>query len=98
MTRAIPFVVLAIAFAVAGTAAQQTTVGAWRAAHERQILDELLQLVALPNVAARDDMPRNAEHLATLFEKRGFSVERSSGPGSPVVFASLDVPSPRGSS
>jgi acetylornithine deacetylase/succinyl-diaminopimelate desuccinylase-like protein len=81
---------------VAGPAAQQNPVGAWRVAHERQILDELLQLVALPNVATRDDMPRNAKHLAQSFERRGFTVELSSGPGSPVVFASLDVPAPRG--
>jgi acetylornithine deacetylase/succinyl-diaminopimelate desuccinylase-like protein len=76
--------------------AQTSPVATWRAAHERQILDELLQLVALPNVAAKDDLARNAAHLAKLFEKRGFTVEQSSGPGSPVVFASLDVPSPRG--
>jgi acetylornithine deacetylase/succinyl-diaminopimelate desuccinylase-like protein len=76
--------------------AQTSSVGAWRAAHEREILDELLQLVALPNVAGKDDLAGNAEHLQRLFEKRGFTVERSSGPGSPVVLASLDVPSPRG--
>ena len=76
--------------------AQTSSVAAWRASHERNILDELLQLVALPNVAGKDDLVVNAEHLQRLFEKRGFTVERSSGPGSPVVMASLDVRSPRG--
>ena len=72
-------------------------VAAWRAAHERQIVDELLQLVSLPNVAGTDDaMRRNADMLDSLFVKRGFRVEQSAGPGSPVVFATLDAPSARG--
>ena len=61
--------------------AQTSPVAAWRAAHEREILDELLQLVALPNVAGKDDLARNAEHLQRLFEKRGFTVERFERPG-----------------
>jgi acetylornithine deacetylase/succinyl-diaminopimelate desuccinylase-like protein len=31
-----------------------------------------------------------------LFSKRGFTVEKTDGPGSPVVFARLDAPSPSG--
>jgi acetylornithine deacetylase/succinyl-diaminopimelate desuccinylase-like protein len=77
--------------------AQQATVASWRAAHEREILGELMQLVAIPNVAGTDaDMRRNADLLAGSFRRRGFSVEVTDGPGSPIVFASLDVPSPRG--
>ena len=75
--------------------AQQHTVAAWRAAHERPIVDELLQLVSLPNVAGVDDLAANAKLLETLFTRRGFKVEQFAGTGSPVVFASLDVPSPR---
>lgn len=97
VTLTIRFVALLLLVAAARTAAQTDAVAAWRASHERQILDELLGLVALPNVAGTAaDMERNAAHLATLFERRGFTVERTEGPGSPVVFASLDVPSPRG--
>jgi acetylornithine deacetylase/succinyl-diaminopimelate desuccinylase-like protein len=85
------------ALATAHVAAQTSPIATWRGTHERQILDELLQLVAIPNVAgAEADMRRNAEHLTALFEKRGFRVDRTEGPGSPVVFAALDVPSPRG--
>lgn len=77
--------------------AQQATVASWRAAHEREILGELMQLVAIPNVAGTDaDMRRNADFLAGSFRRRGFTVEVTDGPGSPIVFASLDVPSPRG--
>ncbi|MCC7179356.1 MAG: M20/M25/M40 family metallo-hydrolase [Acidobacteria bacterium] len=88
---------LASVVIVATGAAQPSSVSAWRAAHERQILDELLQLVSIPNVAGNDaDMRRNADALEAMFTKRGFKVERSSGPGSPVVFATLDVPAARG--
>jgi acetylornithine deacetylase/succinyl-diaminopimelate desuccinylase-like protein len=72
-------------------------VAQWRAAHERQIVDELMELVSLPNVAGNDaDMQRNADLLEKLFVRRGFRVEKSTGPGSPVVLATLDVPSARG--
>lgn len=78
-------------------AAQPGAIAAWRAEHERQIVDELLRLVAIPNVAGNDaDMQRNAELLTTMFSRRGFRVEQSQGRGAPVVLASLDVPSPRG--
>ena len=56
-----------------------------------------MQLVAIPNVAGTDaDMQRNVEHLAGLFKRRGFTVETTTGPGSPVLFATLDAPSPVG--
>jgi acetylornithine deacetylase/succinyl-diaminopimelate desuccinylase-like protein len=91
-------VVLALAPAAGASAQPQPTpIAAWRAAHERQIVDELLGLVAIPNVAGNDDhMRRNADLLQELFVKRGFRVEQSTGPGSPVVFATLDRPGARG--
>lgn len=77
--------------------AQSSPVAVWRAQHERQIVDELLQLVAIPNVAGdAAGIRRNAEALEALFIKRGFQVEKTSGPGSPVILARLDVPAPRG--
>lgn len=77
--------------------AQPRPIAAWRAQHERQIVEELLQLVSIPNVAGNDaEMRRNADLLETLFTKRGFTVEKTAGPGSPVVFARLDVASPAG--
>jgi acetylornithine deacetylase/succinyl-diaminopimelate desuccinylase-like protein len=88
---------VATLLAASSVLAQSSSIAAWRAQHERQIVDELLQLVSLPNVAGNDaDMQRNAELLTTLFERRGFKVERTEGPGSPVVYATLDVPAARG--
>lgn len=99
MTRVAVFVAAALFVLWAGLTvrAQRRPVAAWRAQHERQIVDNLLQLVSIPNVAGNDaDMRRNAELLETLFARLGFKVEKTDGPGSPVVFATLDVPSPRG--
>ena len=77
--------------------AQSNPVSSWRAQHERQIVDELLQLVAIPNVAGNAaDTTRNAQALAGMFQRRGFRVETSDDRSSPVVLATLDVPSPRG--
>lgn len=96
MRRSITAALAAVAL-VATDAAQPSSIASWRSTHERQILDELLQLVSIPNVAGNDaDMRRNADALEAMFTKRGFKVERSSGPGSPVVFATLDVPAARG--
>jgi acetylornithine deacetylase/succinyl-diaminopimelate desuccinylase-like protein len=91
------FVITGAVALSASLSAQSSPVAAWRAQHERQILDELIQLVSIPNVAGNDaDMQRNAELLSELFTRRGFKVERTTGRGSPVVYASLDAPAPRG--
>jgi acetylornithine deacetylase/succinyl-diaminopimelate desuccinylase-like protein len=91
LTLTLPLLVAALA------SAQPSTVADWRAAHERAIVDELMQLVSLPNVSGNDaDMQRNAALLRTLFERRGFTVTATSGPGAPVLLATLDAPAARG--
>lgn len=70
----------------------------WRAKNEGAILTELIQLLALPNVAAnRADIARNADLLTSMFERRGFLVSRWETNGSPIVFARRDVADARGS-
>ena len=60
----------------------------WRATRERQIVAELMQLVALPNIASnKADILKNADVLTGMFEKRGFTVARIQTPGSPVLIA-----------
>jgi acetylornithine deacetylase/succinyl-diaminopimelate desuccinylase-like protein len=88
--------VLVLVLALAA-AAQPPGVREWRTAHERAIVEELRGLVSLPNVAGNDaDMQKNATRLAEMFTARKFTVETVAGPGSPVVFASLDVPNAAG--
>lgn len=90
-------VTLAVASTGAPSLAAQSTVAQWRMAHEREILDEFIRLLSVPNVARNDaDMRRNADLLATMFRRRGFTVETTEGPGSPVVFARLDAQPSRG--
>ncbi len=64
----------------------------WRATRERQIVAELMQLVALPNIASnKADIVKNADVLTGMFEKRGFTVARVQTPGSPVLIARRDA-------
>lgn len=63
----------------------------WRAAHEHQILDELIRLVSLPNIASnQSDISKNADLLIAMFEKRGFAVARIATAGSPMLIARRD--------
>jgi acetylornithine deacetylase/succinyl-diaminopimelate desuccinylase-like protein len=89
--------VLSASLLFAAPSADVLRVREWRTKNERQILGELLQLVALPNHAAnRADIAKNAELLTAMFEKRGFAVSRWETKGSPIVFARRDAASARG--
>ena len=69
-------------------------VRAYRAAHEKEIVRELSDLLALPNVATRiPDIERNADSLTELLRRRGFTVQRlSAGEGTPpALYGELEV-------
>ena len=75
-------VVAALSGAAALASAQPPGITQWRSAHEREIVDELTTLVAIPNVAGNDaDMRSNADHLAALFQRRGFPWRPGAAPG-----------------
>ncbi|HEY7215085.1 MAG TPA: M20/M25/M40 family metallo-hydrolase [Thermoanaerobaculia bacterium] len=70
-------------------------VRAWRAAHEKEIVRELSDLLALPNVATKvADIERNADRLTEMLGRRGFAVQRlSAGEGTPpALYGELKVP------
>jgi len=82
-----------------GAAAAQTNPAvaaarSWRQQHERAIVDELVGLVALPNITRdREDIQRNAEAIAALMQKRGIAASLVSVPGgNPVVFGEIRTP------
>ena len=83
---------------VSGTAAQSppawpAKVRDWTTANQGPIVRELLELLAIPNVAAdRDNIRKNAAHLQRLLERRGFSAELLETAGNPLVFGELRVP------
>ncbi|MDP9121804.1 MAG: M20/M25/M40 family metallo-hydrolase, partial [Acidobacteriota bacterium] len=74
------------------------TVRAYRRAHEREIVQELSTLLAIPNVASNlTDIERNARHLTGMLRQRGFETRLlSAGPGSrPAVYGELRTPGAR---
>jgi hypothetical protein len=100
MFRSTRFSISAIAVSILSSLAlvraQDTAVArvrAWRAQHETQILRELFDLVAIPNVAAdKADIARNAQALTRMFERRRFLPDTIATSGSPVVLAERRVP------
>ncbi|MCM2258646.1 MAG: M20/M25/M40 family metallo-hydrolase, partial [Vicinamibacteria bacterium] len=65
-------------------------VEAWVQAHQRQVVGELLDLLAIPNVAAdRPNIERNAAFLKAALEKRGFRAEVLPTDGNPIVWGEL---------
>src|SRR3954466_9525890 len=70
-------------------------VRAYRAAHEKEIVGELTDLLALPNVATRvADVEKNADRLTEMLKRRGFEVRRlTAAPGTPpALLGDLGVP------
>ena len=77
--------------AVPDARAVRSAVATWRRGHEHQVLRELAELLAIPNLA-RDsvNIRRNASALATMLERRGLAVRLLEHPGTPpAVFGEL---------
>jgi acetylornithine deacetylase/succinyl-diaminopimelate desuccinylase-like protein len=73
--------------------AQSGDVRTWVGSHQRQIVNELLGLLAIPNVAAdRPNIHRNAEHLRGMLSRRGFVADLLETDGNPLVYGELKAP------
>lgn len=69
------------------------TVESYVAAHEKEILEELVALLSIPSVASdRENIRRKAELLRVRFEQRGLEARLLETEGNPLVFAELRVP------
>lgn len=66
----------------------------WRQQHERAIIDELVALLAIPNVSRdRENSQRNAEAIVRMMESRGIAAKLLTMPGAnPLVFGELQTP------
>jgi acetylornithine deacetylase/succinyl-diaminopimelate desuccinylase-like protein len=66
----------------------------WRQDHERAILGEFSELLAIPNIASdKPNIHRNAEFIRILLEKRGVAAQLVEFPdANPVVFGELRTP------
>src|SRR5947209_18845977 len=59
---------------------------AWRASHERAVIQEFADLLAIPNLASdRPDIERNAPAAQALLERRGGRAQRRAGDGAPPL-------------
>ena len=78
----------------AGSAAVANEAGTWRAQHEREILQEFSDLLAIPNLA--NDTPniqRNAAMIRAMLEKRGLTTQLLTlDDAPPIVVGDLTVP------
>lgn len=80
--------------ALAQADAARAAADAYRAEHEHAILEDVLDLLRLPNVAPnRDDILANAHHLVGLMEARGIHAQiLEAGEAMPAVYGELIVP------
>jgi acetylornithine deacetylase/succinyl-diaminopimelate desuccinylase-like protein len=84
---------LVAATVLAQSADLRTSVTGYVDAHQREIVGELLEALAIPNVAAdRANIRRNAEHLRAMLARRGFASEILDTTGNPLVYGELKVP------
>ena len=71
----------------------RAAVQSWVAAHQQQVVGELVELLSIPNVAAdRPGIRRNAEHLRAMLARRGFAAGILETAGNPLVYGDLAVP------
>jgi acetylornithine deacetylase/succinyl-diaminopimelate desuccinylase-like protein len=90
------FLVLPLVASAQGpdAAAVRAAVRGYRSAHDVEIVRELAELLAIPNVA-RDsiNIRANARHLVAMLERRGVRVRLLESPGSPpAVYGELTSP------
>jgi acetylornithine deacetylase/succinyl-diaminopimelate desuccinylase-like protein len=86
---------LTVSLAMSQAADLRQRIAADVAAHEAAAVDELLQLLAIPNVASdKPNIRRNAEHLQRLFERHGLTSEILETGGNPLVYAAADFNRP----
>ena len=84
--------------AYAAPDAAKAAADSWRAGHEKAILSEFTDFLAMPNVATTiPDVERNADHLIEMLRARGFAARTlSAGPGTPpTVYGELKTPGVR---
>lgn len=97
MKRLVLAVVVTFALAMSDglprATAQSMTIRAYRQAHESQIIDEFVELLAIPNVASDSaNIRRNAAKLTEMMRKRGITTRLLEGHGPPAIYGELSVP------
>jgi len=85
--------VLSINHAAFIVQAQTSSVREYRRAHEVEIINEFVDLLAIPNVASDTlNIRRNAEKLIAMMNRRGLQTRLLEGNGPPAIFGELKTP------
>jgi acetylornithine deacetylase/succinyl-diaminopimelate desuccinylase-like protein len=96
MRSRLPLVLGALALTAALRAQSPSlrpAIDAWVDAHQAGIVGELVDLVAIPNIASDGpNIARNVEALRGLLARHGFAVETLPTSGNPLVYGELAVP------
>ncbi|HEY5162914.1 MAG TPA: peptidase M20, partial [Terriglobales bacterium] len=93
--RAVFFVLLASSLTFAQTSTTDP-VHAWVAAHQREIVRQFIELLAIPNLASDPaDIRKNADAIAAELGKRGVQSRLLETDGPPIVYGELQVPGAR---
>jgi acetylornithine deacetylase/succinyl-diaminopimelate desuccinylase-like protein len=81
---------LATSLAAAPPAGLKQKVDAWVTANQRAIVSELVDLLAIPNVAAdRENIRKNAVRLREMLARRGLTAEILETAGNPLVWGEM---------
>lgn len=95
MTRCLPQVLVASFLLCCGVgfgSDLRDDVAGFVAAHQREILEELIDAVSIPSVATdRENIRRKAEFLRGRLAERGFVAELLETDGNPLVYGDLQV-------
>ena len=84
---------LSIPHAASIVHAQTLSVREYRRAHEADIINEFIDLLAIPKVASDTaNIRRNAELLVTMMNRRGIQTRLLEGNGPPAIFGELKTP------
>ena len=87
-------IVPALAALLAATTLSAADARAWRVEHEREILSEFSELLAIPNLASdTPNIRRNADAIVALFAKRKIAARLLTIDGAPPIVVA-DLPAP----
>ncbi len=84
---------LLLAAPVLLAAQDRATVERWVGGHQRQVMAEFTELLAIPDVGTdRPNIRRNAEYLRVMLQRHGLTAELLETTGNPLVYGERNVP------
>ncbi len=97
LTLVLAAIVCAAALPGARSESPRAAIDAWIASHQQAIVGELVDLAAIPDIAAdKPDIARNVDALKALLVRHGLTSEALPTAGNPLVYGELNVPGAAG--